>query len=279
MYSLTALERYLDCPFKYFAADVLRAEEPPDDQSAPSPRARGRFIHEVLQRFFEAWDRTGLGSITVDTLDRARDVAVEAAAPLLEALGEADAALERARLFGTAISTGLIDLVLAIEAERPAETVIERWLERRFDGAFALGAGGARVGLNGVADRVDLLDGRRLRVIDYKSGREPDTKRALQVAVYALCAQETLAARDGGPPWAVQEAAYVALGGAKRTLVPVVEASSDEADETLSDARARLQAVLDGIGRGEFPPRPFEPRWCRYCAYSSICRKDYIDDE
>jgi len=279
VYSLTALERYLDCPFKYFAADVLRAEEPPDDQSAPSPRARGRFIHEVLQRFFEAWDRTGHGSITVDTLDRARAVAVEAAAPLLEALGEADAALERARLFGTAISTGLIDLVLAIEAERPAETVIERWLERRFDGAFALGTGGARVGLNGVADRVDLLDGRRLRVIDYKSGREPDTKRALQVAVYALCAQETLATRDGGPPWAVQEAAYVALGGAKRTLVPVVEASSEEADETLSDARARLQAVLDGIGRGEFPPRPFEPRWCRYCAYSSICRKDYVDDE
>ena len=34
-----------------------------------------------------------------------------------------------------------------------------------------------------------------------------------------------------------------------------------------------------GIARGEFPARPFEPRWCRYCAYSSICRKDYIDDE
>jgi RecB family exonuclease len=169
--------------------------------------------------------------------------------------------------------------VLAIEAERPAETVIERWLERRFDGAFALGAGDARVGLNGVADRIDLLEGRRLRVIDYKSGREPDTKRALQVAVYALCAQETLAARDGGPPWAVHEAAYVALGGARRTLVPVVEASSDEADDTLVDARARLQEVLDGIARGEFPPRPFEPRWCRYCAYSSICRKDYIEDE
>ena len=119
VYSLTALERYLDCPFKYFAADVLRAEEPPDDQSAPSPRARGRFIHEVLQRFYEAWDRTGLGPITVDTLDRAREVAAAAAAPLLDALGEADAALERARLFGTAISTGLIDLVLGARGRAP----------------------------------------------------------------------------------------------------------------------------------------------------------------
>ena len=280
VYSLTALERYLDCPFKFFAADVLRAEEPPDDQSAPSPRARGRFIHDVLQKFFEAWDRTGAGSITADTLDRAREVAATVAGPLLEALGEADAALERARLFGTAISSGLIDIVLAQEVDRASEPVVERWLEHRFDGAFAIGPEGAPVGLNGVADRVDLLPGRRLRVIDYKSGRAPEVKRALQVPVYAMCAQESLRARDG-QPWTVHEAAYVALGDPKRTLVAVVDADAADAkrDETLHDARARLHEVLDGIARGEFPARPHEERWCRYCAYSSICRKDYIEDE
>jgi RecB family exonuclease len=278
VYSLTSLERYLDCPFKFFAADVLRAEEPPDDQSAPSPRARGRFIHDVLQRFFEAWDRTGLGPITADTLDRARQVAASVAEPLLAALGDADAALERAGLFGTAISTGLIDIVLAHEVERPAEPVVERWLEHRFDGAFALGPDGSRVGLNGVADRVDLLPGRRLRVIDYKSGRAPEVKRALQVPVYAMCAQESLRARDG-QTWTVHEAAYVALGDPRRTLVPVVGAGADSGAETLAEARGRLHEVLDGIARGEFPARPHEERWCRYCAYSSICRKDYVDDE
>jgi RecB family exonuclease len=280
VYSLTSLERYLECPFKFFAADVLRAEEPPDDQSAPSPRARGRFIHDVLQRFFEAWDRAGGGPITVDTLGRAREIAAGVAEPLLEALGEADAALERARLFGTAISTGLIDIVLAQEAERPAEPVVERWLEHRFDGGFAIGPDGALVELNGVADRVDLLPGRRLRVIDYKSGREPEVKRALQVPVYALCAQESLLKRDR-QPWTVAEAAYVALGGAKRTLVPVVDASdaAAESEQTLAEARARLHEVLDGIARGEFPARPHEEYRCRYCAYSSICRKDYILDE
>jgi RecB family exonuclease len=280
VFSLTSLERYLDCPFKFFAADVLRAEEPPDDQSAPSPRARGRFIHEVLQKFFEAWDRTGAGPITAQTLDRAREVAASVAEPLLEALGDADAALERARFFGTAISSGLIDIVLAQEVERPAEPVVERWLEHRFDGGFALGPDGAPVGLNGVADRVDLLPGRRLRIIDYKSGREPDVKRALQVPVYAMCAQESLRARDR-QSWTVHEAAYVALGGAKRTLVPVVGADDGDAnaEETLQAARARLHEVLDGIARGEFPARPHEERWCRYCAYASICRKDYIEDE
>jgi RecB family exonuclease len=278
VYSLTALERYQDCPFKFFAADVLRAEEPPDDQSAPSPRARGRFTHEVLQRFFEAWDRAGTGAITADTLDRAREIARETAEPMLAALGDADAAIERARLFGTAISPGLIDIVLGHEVEREPEPIVERWLEHRFDGAFALGRDGAAVGLNGVADRVDLLPGRRLRVIDYKSGREPEVRRALQVPVYAMCAQEQLGARDG-QDWTVDEAVYIALGGTKRTLVPVIDAGGGDAVATLTEARARLQAVLDGIARGEFPPRPYEPRWCRYCAYPSVCRKDYIDDE
>jgi len=127
---------------------------------------------------------------------------------------------------------------------------------------------------------VDLLPGRRLRVIDYKSGRAPEVKRALQVPVYAMCAQESLLSRDR-QPWTVQEAAYVALGDPKRTLAAVVDAGAADAkrEETLAAARARLHEVLDGIARGEFPARPHEERWCRYCAYSSICRKDYIEDE
>jgi RecB family exonuclease len=51
------------------------------------------------------------------------------------------------------------------------------------------------VPLRGVADRIDLLSDRRLRVIDYKTGYPPQPKRALQVPVYALCVQERLAER------------------------------------------------------------------------------------
>jgi len=73
----------------------------------------------------------------------------------------------------------------------------------------------------------------------------------------------------------------VALGGRKRTLVPVVDADDDaaKAQEALDDARSRLHEVLDGIAHGEFPAKPYEERWCRYCAYGSVCRKDYIEDE
>jgi RecB family exonuclease len=275
-YSLSALERYQDCPFKFFAADVLKLEEPPEDEPMLSPRARGRFVHEVFQRFFEAWDARGHGTITVERVDEARALFQEVTEPLLARFSEAEALLERARLFGSAASVGIVDVVLGLEASRETP-VRERWLEYRFAGAFSLGAnGGSAVPIKGVADRVDLLDGNRLRVVDYKSGYAPQPKRALQAPIYALCMQERLAGRDGRP-WHIDEAAYVAFAG-KRPLVQVIRPGAEGA-QVLAAARARVVDIVDGIARGEFPPRPHELRMCGYCAYPSVCRKDYVGDE
>jgi RecB family exonuclease len=271
--SLSALERYQDCPFKFFAADVLRLEDPLEDEPSLSPRARGRFIHEVFQRFFAAWN----GTVTPETIDDARKLFVEVAEPLLARLPDAEAALERTRLFGSAIAVGIVEVVLGIEAARPVK-VVERLLEHRLDGEFSLGAADdRRAALRGVADRIDLLEGRRLRVIDYKSGYAPNVKRALQVPIYALCAGERLASRER-EPWTVDEAAYVAFSG-KRALVPVIKAGSHDAASVLASARDRVFDVLDGVARGEFPPRPHDPVICSWCAYPSVCRKDYVGDE
>lgn len=273
-FSLSALERYQDCPFKFFAADVLRLSEIPEDEPFLSPRARGRFVHEVFQRFFEAWDARGATTITVDNIEQARVLFVETALPLLAALNESDAALERARLFGSAISIGLVDVVLGLEASRPA-VVRERWLESRFEGEFHLGgADDRRVPIRGVADRIDLLDGNRLRVVDYKTGYAPDVNRALQVPVYALCAQERLHARDG-TRWGIDEASYIAFTG-KRHLVPVI-AGGDDPVPVLESARERTLTAVDGILGGDFAPRPHDPVLCRSCGYSAVCRKDVVD--
>jgi ATP-dependent helicase/nuclease subunit B len=278
-WTVSALERYQDCPFRYFAAHVLRLEEPIEDEPARSPRARGRFVHEVFQRFFEAWEARGGGTITVDRLDEARTLFRAVAEPMLSGLPDADAALERARLFGSAVSTGIADLVLEIEASRPDE-VRERWIEHQLDGEFSLGAvGGRRFAIRGVADRIDLLGGRRLRVFDYKTGYPPDTKRALQVPVYALCAREELeAAGDSG--WSIDEAAYLAFAGA-RPVVPVVRPGTPAPDveAQLGAARGRLVEAVEAIERGDFPPRPHELRMCASCAFPSVCRKDYVGDE
>ena len=275
-YAVSALERYQDCPFQFFASNVLQLDEVPADEASLSPRARGRFIHEVFQRFFARWDERGERTINPEHVDAARALFAEVAEPLLVSLPEADAALERTRLFGSAISVGIVDVVLGLEASRPVD-VVDRWLEYRLDGEFSLGADDGRtVTLRGVADRVDLLTGRRLRVIDYKTGYAPQPKRALQVPVYALCAQERLAERGEGA-WRVDDAAYVAFSG-KRQFVSVMGSRNDQGG-VLSDARARLLDIVEGIERGEFPARPYDTRICSYCAYPSVCRKDYVGDE
>jgi RecB family exonuclease len=276
-WSLSALERYQDCPFKFFSADVLALEEPPEDEDTMTPRARGRFEHEVLQRFFEEWDRDGRGAITPERLGHARAVFRNVADSMLERLADEERPLERARLLGSAAGIGIADTVLSVEAAR-AIPVRERLLEYRLEGSFLLGSpDGPAVPLRGVADRVDLLSGNRLRVFDYKSGAAPNPKRALQVAIYALCARERLSHRDRAP-WHVDQAAYLAFAG-KRRVVSVIKPGAADADALLADARGRLLDVLNGIGRGEFPPRPYDPVICRACAYANVCRKDYVRDE
>jgi RecB family exonuclease len=241
-----------------------------------SPRSRGRFIHEVFQRFFEAWDDRRGGAITAERLDEARALMAEVAEPLLSRLSDADAALERARLFGSAISTGSVEIVLGHEASAPAD-VHERWLEYRLEGEFSLGSeNGRKVALKGVADRIDLLSDSRLRVVDYKSGSAPNPSRALQVAIYALCAQERLRDRDGGS-WPVAEAIYLAFGG-KRSHASVVRAGDPGSDRTLESARTRLLHIVDRVAAGEFPPQPHDEIICDFCAYSAVCRKDYVHD-
>jgi RecB family exonuclease len=293
--SLSAVERYQDCPFKFFASDVLRLEEPPDEEPALSPRVRGRFIHELFQQCFAAWDARRGGPITSDRIDAARRLFGEIAAPMLARLPEAEAALERSRLFGSAISVGLVDVVLGLEASHPVR-VERRWLEHALEGTIEIGDGGpacreasptrdpardtgpgeadvTHVRLKGIADRIDLLDGHRLRVIDYKSGAAPNPKRALQVATYASFAQAQLVATDA-TPWSVDEATYVAFTG-RRPLVPVVRPGGREAEAVLDEVRTRVGDLVGGITRSEFPPRPYDEAICRYCAYASVCRKDY----
>lgn len=270
-YSLSGLERYQDCPFRFFASDVLRLDEPAEDGGSLSPRARGRFIHELLQRFFAAWDARGEGGVKLANLDVARRVFAEVSEPLLAQLPPSDAALERTRLFGSALSVGIVDVLLAMEASRPG-AVRERWLEYRLEGEFSLGDADRHVPLRGVADRIDLLEGNRLRVIDYKTGSAPERGRALQVPIYALCAQERLAAKGDGQ-WAVDEALYISFSG-KRASVRVAGSGDSE---MLDSARERVFDIVDQINGGSFPVRPHEPIRCSYCAYPSVCRKDYVE--
>jgi ATP-dependent helicase/nuclease subunit B len=168
----------------------------------------------------------------------------------------------------------MAETVFRVEAARGAR-IVERLLEYRLESELEVGPDGeARViALSGVADRIDLLDDGTLRVIDYKTGTPPKPARALQLPIYSLCAERALADR-GDDPWSVGDALYISFKG--RPVVPLFPRRGDR-DRVLADAKARLFQVVGAIERGEFPVLPEQPFLCGYCAYSSVCRKDYVE--
>jgi ATP-dependent helicase/nuclease subunit B len=275
-WAVSAIETYLDCPFRFFAQHVLRLREEPEDEEVMDPRRQGRFVHEVFEQFFTQWQAAGRRAITASNLAAAREMFTTVVDRALEQLPAAEAALERTRLLGSPAAAGLGEAVFRMEAERPI-AVVERLLEQKLEGEFTFTtADGARsIALKGKADRIDLLEDGTFRLIDYKLGWPPDRSRALQLPIYGLCAEQQLAVRNGRR-WRLGEAVYLAFKGPKR-VVPLFVKPADR-DKVLADAQQRLADALDAIARGEFPPTPDDVYRCETCAFDSVCRKDYVGD-
>jgi ATP-dependent helicase/nuclease subunit B len=277
-YSVSSLERYLQCPFRFFAERVLNLQEDPEDETTLSPKDLGIFVHEVFQAFFQQWEQLGHRSIVPDNLPVARSVFRDIIEPLLARLPDDEAAVQRTRLLGSAADEGLAEAVFQVEAgwETP---VVARLLEHSLSGEFDIQTETEmrRIAIKGKADRIDLLEDGTFRIIDYKLGRAPDRKLALQLPIYSVCAVQHLR-RTTGKEWEAGQAGYIAFGGDRR-FVPMLGRGKDKDRESLlREAQTRLVTAIDAIERGEFPPAPAEVTLCIHCAHVSVCRKDYVGD-
>jgi hypothetical protein len=280
VYAVSHVERYLECPFKYFAAHVLRLEEEREDESGLTPLERGQLLHGVFEAFYRAWHSRGRSGVTTGDLEEALQLFEEVAEQQLLALPEGDRALERTYLLGSAASPGLAERAFAVEIEEGIG-VVERLLEYEFEGPFDFedvsGTGDPRrVAVRGKVDRIDVLADGTLRVIDYKLGRAPKPARALQLPVYGICAQQHLEARRGRP-WPLASAGYVAFKE-KNAFVELGGRSGD-VEGALREGQARFLDAVARIERGVYPPDPDEPWTCTRCGFPHVCRKDYVGDE
>jgi ATP-dependent helicase/nuclease subunit B len=278
VYAVSALERYLECPFKYFAGRVLRLPEERDEESGLTALERGQFVHEVFERFFREWHRQGGRAIRRDNVAEALELFESIAERQLEKLTEGDRALERTHLLGSAVSSGLAERAFAFEMEAGGE-IVERLLEYELEGTFTLaGSSGPRqVRIRAKADRLDLLADGTIRVIDYKTGRAPKAARALQLPIYGVIAEQALRGFSGRD-WTVASAGYIAFKE-KEPFVALGAGRSGGLATAVAEGQQRLLDAIDGIERGEFPVDPDEPYRCQWCAYAGVCRKDYVGDE
>lgn len=285
--SPTRLEHWAICPHAYFVQHVLGVEpiEEPEDIMQIEPIARGRLVHDILDRFLaEVRNRPDAGRPwTPEERARLRAVAEEVCAS-----AEAHGLTGRRLLWHRDRRALLAELDAFLDAdgryrdEFGAQTLATE-LSFGFGGdaaspgaidagavEVALGGGRALV-MRGKADRVDRLADGRLVVIDYKTGSERHYKdldhddpvtagQHLQLPVYAYAARGAFG-DDDSPV----DAYYWFVGrGNNQRIGYAVDAP---VDETYADT---LRAIVDGIETGVFPALPPEPAptpfvLCPYC--------------
>lgn len=273
-YTVSALERYAGCPFQYFASHALGLEAERASEQTMTPEQRGRFLHRVFESFFRDWQRAGHGAVTLVNLDAALARFASAAEDAIGALPPVDRAVARGWLLGSAAAPGLAERVFVAEIESQTG-VVERLLEYRIDGRFELGRPPARrtVAIRGVVDRIDLHADRTLRVIDYKASRPPHPSRALQLPVYARCAERQLRA-ERGEDFRATEALYVAFGDPRLQ----VSVPGGDVAAAIAEGEARVVELVEAIEEGEYPPRPVDRLRCMTCSFPTVCRKDHVED-
>jgi len=275
--SVSRIDRYLKCPFQFFASEVLKLEEEPRDEDAPPPSERGRFLHALFERFFREWQQRGHQGITADRVPEAREMLGRLAEQALATLSSSEAALERLRLFGSAAGAGIIDRVLSMEAERP-DPIDRRLIEYELDSAYTFRRESGTpetLRLRAKIDRVDLLGDGTFRVIDYKSKTVPDPRRTVQLQVYTSAVGQQLA-RDGERYASAAEAFYLSMEGDSpvKALKP---AKGQSLDDVVRAAENRMLQAIDDIGAGHFPPRPVLRSLCGLCPFDQVCRKAYVE--
>jgi RecB family exonuclease len=280
-YSVSRVDRYVTCPFKYFAAHVLRLAEDRDDEIGLTPLERGTLLHTLFERFYQRWQSSGRGAITAASIPEAMALFSAVMEDALASLPEADRVLEEMRLHGSMVAPGVAARVFELEAA-DTRNVRERLIEEKLEGTFTFpvhhGLGARAIDIRGKADRIDVFEDGSLRVVDYKLGRMPHLETSVQVGVYAHCAREKLAERDGRPH-EVAAAMYLAFGD-DRLEGRVRGSTPAEVSSAVSAKASEFAEMVARIEEGRFPPDPRTPGECAWCGFAGVCRKEYrVEDE
>src|SRR5437660_1818808 len=282
--SPTALERYAQCPFKYFAEKVLRLEplETPDSVLVPDARARGTLCHAILRRFYQQLTegKVALDQVTSSDIDAWLAAAAEEAFTHFEATEPVGYPLlwslikdDLTRLVRTFIENDLQEL--RASGYRPL------LFEVAVTGSFGatLPDTVSHVPIRGRLDRVDVRRDNRqahVRIVDYKytESRGPKLEdrdlataalrgKRLQPPLYLLAATGVLKEE----PAVADEAAFYFLppywphGPVVRTGLTAV------------CGEGTVRVILEGVRHGRFFILPGE--YCDYCEFSSACRRTH----
>jgi len=292
VYSVTELDEYIDCGYKYFADRILKLPSTETESNWLSSLERGNLYHSIFYRFYTQIQQEYTDSILpkvqlipakrLEYEDLLHRIAAEELSymyydhPFME--------LEKRSMFGD-ISQGI-------------KGTLSRWLDGEIDSQkdglfpalFETSFGDKykrsnfippihitnHILLQGKIDRIDIsLDNSSFKIIDYKTGKllisqkDVESGNKLQMPLYIKAAQHILAHQYNSiDPKAVNPTYY-----------SLQDFKSKTAFNRNSDIEEKIQSILEKTDQdilkmkeGYFPVQPLNTSSCTYCNYSSICR-------
>ncbi len=247
--SATSLEDFFGCPFYYFQKHVLGIErwEEPEATVVIESKDLGSLYHAILEDYYRGGELVAVTEKHFERFEREGVTGYPAVWAIKKEIIRDELTAFVARGQG--------------KDWRPAE------FEKKFDGV----AVAAPVRLRGKIDRIDLsADGRRARVLDYKTGKLPGGLcddalvggEALQLPLYLLAAEKLL------PGVSVEAASYLffTLRGGYRDIHfsrAALEVRRDDVNKLLDTAAGMIR---DGVFAQHATPEN-----CRHCDFRPIC--------
>lgn len=233
VFSATALERALECPYRFYLEYVLNLRQP---QPVRRPLERwlepgpfGTLVHQVLEDYFGAMKDGKTSDPRALLEERAAELrTTEPPAPPERMAADA----ERAWLY----------IERAIGDFDPAHRVAgTEYAFGQEDGGLPIQIGKYTIHIQGSIDRLDRLPDGTYAVVDYKTGDSKKYRdhpqRYVQPLLYTLAAQALL--REGAR---VSQAGYLFLKSEEdRALV------YPQTEESLRDGVNKLEALLDWL--------------------------------
>jgi hypothetical protein len=272
-WSPTALERYRACPYWYYLSYVLRLEPRPEPEEGANFAQTGSLYHRILEQVYRA---------AADPTDLAELLALlpQIATAVLDAAPQQDGF--RVTAWWSQIRAEIESNVAASLEALAAYDGTPMAFEAAFGGdqalrlVFASDLGEVEVSVSGKIDRVDRRPDGSLRIIDYKTGvgdydnaRTLGEGRRLQLALYALAAQEALGlgrvsdgfywfAHKARPSWTLAE-----------FQDPETGATGPQA--AIEIALHYAAAAVTGARKGEYAPQPPTGGCPDYCTAAGFC--------
>ena len=267
--SASAYEDLRNCPYRYFAKNLLKLRPTDELEEEPDQQDWGNFVHATLLHFHQARQNP---SALPQALADAELLAQSAAQQMQTLVAQQSNSSMAALLLPYAYSWPKL---AANYLEWLAGAEAEGW--RFQNGEFQAPnppqlplADGSAVQLRGTIDRLDAKLPSEQRLLDYKTGDAKKLMRKVasiyedtQLPFYALLLGDDAAADLG--------AAYLAVREGETTLIPhpaITEAAQALAQGLIDDlSRIHAGTPMQALGA--------EDDVCGHCEMRGMCRKDF----